>query len=90
VPAIGDLLGIGQGLRYGLTSLASEGDGDCKLFGKQGTKKAETAVPGQFTVIVSLPAVGEFIGDTPDAIASGREFCTAVNMPTVSAPTRSS
>ncbi|MFT4149123.1 MAG: ABC transporter substrate-binding protein [Paracoccaceae bacterium] len=61
-------------------AMAAEGYGDCKLFGKGGTEKVETAVPGQFTVIINLPAVGEFNGDTETSITSGREFCMAVNI----------
>lgn len=61
-------------------ALATEGYGDCKLFGEGGTETVETAVPGQFTVIINLPAVGEFNGDTEDSITSGREFCMAVNI----------
>ncbi len=73
-------LALGTVMAFCAPALASEGYGDCKLFGKQGTEKAETAVPGQFTVIINLPAVGEFNGDTPEAITSGREFCMAVNI----------
>lgn len=62
------------------TALATEGYGDCKLFGEAGTAKVETAVAGQFTAIINLPAVGEFNGDTPETIKSGREFCMAVNI----------
>lgn len=61
-------------------ALATEGYGACKLFGKGGTEKAQTAVPGQFTVIINLPAVGEFNGDSETDITSGREFCMAVNV----------
>lgn len=61
-------------------ALAAEGYGDCKLFGEGATAQAETAVPGQLTVIMNLPAVGEFNGDTEDSITSGREFCMAVNI----------
>ncbi|KGF70054.1 ABC transporter substrate-binding protein [Hoeflea sp. BAL378] len=61
-------------------AMATEGYGDCKLFGKAGTEQIEPAVPGQFTVVINLPAVGEFNGDTPETITSGREFCMAVNI----------
>ena len=76
------LIGIALGAltAFGAPALANEGYGDCKLFGKQGTEKTKTAIPGQFTVIINLPAVGEFNGDTPESITSGREFCMAVNI----------
>ncbi|MCK8779904.1 ABC transporter substrate-binding protein [Rhizobium sp. NTR19] len=61
-------------------ALAAEGYGDCKLYGERGSEKVETAVPGQFTVVINLPAVGEFNGDTPETVESGREFCMAVNI----------
>lgn len=73
-------IALGALTAFGAPAFASEGYGDCKLFGKQGTEKTETAVPGQFTVIINLPAVGEFNGDTPESITSGREFCMAVNI----------
>lgn len=59
---------------------ATEGYGDCKLFGEAGVAKIEPAVADQFTVIINLPAVNEFNGDTPETITSGREFCLAVNI----------
>jgi len=59
---------------------ATEGYGDCKLFGEAGLATIEPAVPGQLTVIVNLPAVNEFNGDTPETISTGREFCMAVNL----------
>jgi polar amino acid transport system substrate-binding protein len=59
---------------------ANEGYGDCKLYGKGGTEHVTPAVAGQFTVIINLPAVGEFNGDTPETIKDGREFCMAVNI----------
>ncbi|MBS3650591.1 amino acid ABC transporter substrate-binding protein [Pseudaminobacter sp. 19-2017] len=59
---------------------AAEGYGECKLYGKQGTEQITPAVPGQFTAIINLPAVGEFNGDTPETVTSGREFCMAVNI----------
>jgi polar amino acid transport system substrate-binding protein len=61
-------------------AFANEGYGDCKLFGEAGPGTVETAVAGQFTAIINLPAVGEFNGDTPETIKSGREFCMAVNI----------
>lgn len=61
-------------------AVATEGYGDCKLYGKQDTAHITPAIPGQFTVLVNLPAVGEFNGYTPDSITSGREFCMAVNI----------
>lgn len=75
-------LGTALGCLMALSApaLASEGYGDCKLTGAVGTEKVETAVPGQLTVIINLPAVGEFNGDTPETITGGREFCMAVNV----------
>lgn len=64
----------------GASAVASEGYGQCKLFGKQASEHITPAVAGQFTVLVNLPAVGEFNGDTPEAVANGREFCMAVNI----------
>lgn len=67
-------------LALGAPALAVEGYGECKLFGEAGTDKIDAAIPGQLTVIINLPAVGEFNGDTPETITSGREFCMAVNI----------
>ncbi|MFC4625543.1 ABC transporter substrate-binding protein [Daeguia caeni] len=76
------LLGTALGclMAFSAPAFASEGYGECKLYGQPGTEKVETAVPGQFTVIINLPAVGEFNGDTPETVKSGREFCMAVNI----------
>lgn len=61
-------------------SAATEGYGDCPLIGEKGTAKIDPAVADQFTVIINLPAVGQFNGDTPDTIKDGYEFCMAVNV----------
>ncbi|GAJ28117.1 substrate-binding periplasmic protein [Acidomonas methanolica] len=59
---------------------AADGYGRCALFGHRATGHIEPAIPGQLTVLVNLPAVGEFDGETPETIRSGREFCMAVNL----------
>ncbi|KQV42741.1 MULTISPECIES: ABC transporter substrate-binding protein [unclassified Rhizobium] len=59
---------------------ATEGYGDCPLTGTKGSASITPAVPGQFTVIINLPAVGQFNGDTPETIKDGYEFCMAVNI----------
>ncbi|MDH6233466.1 polar amino acid transport system substrate-binding protein [Mesorhizobium soli] len=64
----------------GGAAMATEGYGDCPLTGEKGSASITPAVPGQFTVIINLPAVGQFNGDTPDAIKDGYEFCMAVNI----------
>ena len=77
------LIGLALGsmmAMVGTAATAAEGYGECKLYGKQGTEHVTPAVPGQFTVIINLPAVAEFNGDTPETITSGREFCMAVNI----------
>lgn len=61
-------------------SAATEGYGDCPLIGDKGSASITPAVPGQFTVIINLPAIGQFNGDTPDTIKDGYEFCMAVNI----------
>lgn len=61
-------------------AMATEGYGDCPLTGEKGTASITPAVAGQFTVIINLPAVGQFNGDTPEAIKDGYEFCMAVNI----------
>lgn len=71
---------IGGLMALSTPALANEGYGDCKLYGEAGTEKVETAIDGQFTVVVNMPAVGEFNGDTPETVKSGREFCMAVNI----------
>jgi len=58
----------------------SQGYGDCQVTGERGTDRITPAVAGQFTVIINLPAVGQFNGDTPDTIKDGYEFCMAVNI----------
>ncbi|MBB4105447.1 ABC transporter substrate-binding protein [Allorhizobium borbori] len=54
--------------------------GDCILTGTKGEATITPAVPGQFTVEINLPAVGDFNGDTPDTIKDGFEFCIAANI----------
>ena len=59
---------------------ATEGYGDCLLTGQKGSHKITPAVADQFTVLINLPAVGQFNGDTPETIKDGYEFCMAVNI----------
>ena len=60
--------------------MAAEGYGDCPLTGEKGSASITPAVADQFTVIINLPAVGQFNGDTPETIKDGYEFCMAVNI----------
>lgn len=78
--ARGGLLATALTLMAGTAALAAEGYGDCPVTGTAGSYKIDPAVAGQFTVIINLPAVGQFNGDTPDAIKDGYEFCMAVNI----------
>jgi polar amino acid transport system substrate-binding protein len=64
----------------GVASAETVGYGKCELTGKRGSQAITPAVPGQFTVIINLPAVGQFNGDTPENIQDGFEFCMAVNI----------
>ena len=64
----------------GGAAMATDGYGDCPLTGEKGSASITPAVPGQFTVIINLPAVGQFNGDTPETIKDGYEFCMAVNI----------
>lgn len=64
----------------GVAAAATEGYGDCPLIGEKGSSKIDPAVADQFTVIINLPAVGQFNGDTPETIKDGYEFCMAVNI----------
>jgi len=59
---------------------ATKGYGDCTLIGEKGTARISPAIAGQLTVIINLPALGQFNGDTPDTIRDGYEFCMAVNI----------
>lgn len=77
--ATGALFAASLALSAG-TAMATEGYGDCPLTGQKGTASITPAVPGQFTVIINLPAVGQFNGDTPETIKDGFEFCMAVNI----------
>lgn len=61
-------------------AMAAEGYGDCPLTGEKGSASITPAVADQFTVIINLPAVGQFNGDTPETIKDGYEFCMAVNI----------
>ncbi len=61
-------------------ALADASYGDCLITGTKGTDKIKPAVPGQLTVEINLPAVGDFNGDTPDTIKDGFEFCMAANI----------
>lgn len=64
----------------GGATMAAEGYGDCPLTGEKGSHKITPAVSDQFTVIINLPAVGQFNGDTPETVKDGYEFCMAVNI----------
>jgi polar amino acid transport system substrate-binding protein len=61
-------------------AMATEGYGDCPLTGEKGSASITPAVADQFTVIINLPAVGQFNGDTPESIKDGYEFCMAINI----------
>jgi polar amino acid transport system substrate-binding protein len=54
--------------------------GDCALFGKRGEFPIASVSAGILTVQTSLPAPGWWNGDTPNAIASGYEYCLAANI----------
>lgn len=79
---------IGGAIVAGMASLgslsaamaATEGYGDCPLLGEKGTASITPAVADQLTVIINLPALGQFNGDTPETIKDGYEFCMAVNI----------
>lgn len=73
--ALASALALGAGAAF-----AAEGYGDCPTYGPAGIAKVDPAIPGQFTVIINLPAVGNFNGDTPETIKDGYEFCMAVNI----------
>lgn len=74
------LLATALTLVAGGAAMATEGYGDCPLTGQKGSYKITPAVADQFTVIINLPAVGQFNGDTPETIKDGYEFCMAVNI----------
>lgn len=54
--------------------------GNCKVFGKPGSVKLTTVVPGALSVRPDLPAPGWWNGDSPDTIKDGFEYCMAANM----------
>jgi polar amino acid transport system substrate-binding protein len=66
----------------GLASPASaaSGYGDCKVTGTKGSTPIKSAIPGQLTVEVGLPAPGWWNGESPDTIKDGYEFCMAANI----------
>lgn len=79
--AFGALFASAATMSYaGAASAATEGYGDCPLIGEKGSTKIDPAIADQLTVIINLPAVGQFNGDTPDTIKDGYEFCMAVNI----------
>ncbi|MBV9111254.1 MAG: amino acid ABC transporter substrate-binding protein [Hyphomicrobiales bacterium] len=59
---------------------AADTIGNCELTGQKGAYKLQTAVPGQLTVEVSLPAPGWWNGDTPETIKDGYEYCMAADI----------
>lgn len=63
------------------TASAADKIGNCEVTGPKGSLPiAATAVPGQLTVAVSLPAPVWWNGDTPDAIKDGMEYCMAAEI----------
>lgn len=78
--ACGALLASAAVVAFSAGASAAEGYGDCPIIGAKGTAKIDPAVADQLTVIINLPAVGQFNGDTPETIKDGYEFCMAVNI----------
>ncbi|MGH6761148.1 MAG: ABC transporter substrate-binding protein [Phyllobacterium sp.] len=76
----GALLASALALAASGVATAAEGYGECTLTGEKGSHKITPAIADQFTVIINLPAVGQFNGDTPETIKDGYEFCIAVNI----------
>lgn len=77
---MGLLCAFGLTLTLGQAAHAANTYGDCVLTGQVGAYKIDPAIPGQFTVEINLPAVGDFNGNTPDTIKDGFEFCIAANI----------
>ncbi|MCZ0963923.1 ABC transporter substrate-binding protein [Paracoccus benzoatiresistens] len=74
------LLASALSLMAGTAWAETTGYGKCELTGERASHTIEPAVPGQFNVIINLPAVGQFNGDTPETVQDGFEFCMAVNI----------
>ncbi|MFD1792424.1 ABC transporter substrate-binding protein [Ochrobactrum teleogrylli] len=59
---------------------AASGYGDCKVTGEFGRYKLTPAVADTFTVQVTLPAPGDYNGDTAQDIKSGYSYCLAAEI----------
>lgn len=54
--------------------------GDCKVTGTFGQYKLTPAVAGTFTILATLPAPGDYNGDTAETIRSGYSYCLAAEI----------
>ena len=70
---------LAAGLMSG-SALAADMIGNCELTGTKGSMPITSAVEGQFTVEVSLPAPIWWNGDSPETIADGFEYCMAAEI----------
>ena len=68
-------------VQFSMPVAAADMIGNCELSGKKGSIPiANPAKPGQFTVVVSLPAPIWWNGDTPESIKDGMEYCFAAEI----------
>lgn len=67
--------------QFSMPASAADMIGNCELAGKKGSIPiTNPAKPGQFTVVVSLPAPIWWNGDTPETIKDGMEYCFAAEI----------
>ena len=59
---------------------AEPGYGDCKVTGTFGQYKLTPAVADTFTILATLPAPGDYNGDTAETIRSGFSYCLAAEI----------
>lgn len=67
--------------QFSLPASAADMIGNCEMSGQKGSIPiTNPAKPGQFTVVVSLPAPIWWNGDTPETIKDGMEYCFAAEI----------
>lgn len=59
---------------------AEQNYGDCEVTGAFGQYKLESAAANTFTLLATLPAPGDYNGDTAESIKSGYSYCLAAEI----------
>lgn len=62
------------------THASEQNYGDCVVTGAFGQYKLEPSQPGTLTILATLPAPGDYNGDTAEQVRSGYSYCLAAEI----------